>query len=180
MTIDRPIPDSYWVVPGRLLAGEYPGSKEEAAARTKVRRLLDAGVTLFLDLTDEYDHLKPYRELLGEVASLAGRTVEHRAMPIRDYDVPTAREMGRILDAIDAALEAGEVVYVHCWGGIGRTGTVVGCYMVRHGWIPEEAIKEIARLRKGTPDGHRPAPQSRAQREMVLRWHGMDTDAMSS
>lgn len=33
----------------------------------------------------------------------------------------------RILDAIDARLEAGKSVYVHCWGGIGRTDTVAGC-----------------------------------------------------
>lgn len=180
MTQDRPIPDSYWVELGRLWAGEYPGSKDEAAAREKIRKLLEAGITLFLDLTDEYDHLEPYRELLSEVASAGGRTVEHKAMPIRDYDVPTAKEMVRILDVIDAAIEAGEVVYVHCWGGIGRTGTVVGCYLVRHGRTPKEAIEEIARLRKGTPDGHRPAPQSRAQHEMVHRWQSLDTDAMRS
>ncbi len=177
MTQDRPIPDSYWVEPRRLLAGEYPGAKEEVAARAKVRKLLDAGITLFLDLTHEYDHLEPYRELLGEVASAEGHTVEHQAMPIRDYDVPTAKEMVRILDVIDGALEAGKVVYVHCWGGIGRTGTVVGCYMVRHGRTYHEALDEIKRLRGGTPDCHRPSPQSDAQHDMVRRWQSLDTAA---
>ena len=41
--------------------------------------------------------------------------------------------MTRILDDVDAALADGGAVYVHCWGGIGRTGTVVGCWLVRHG-----------------------------------------------
>ena len=38
-----------------------------------------------------------------------------------------------ILDEIDGAILNGKTVYVHCLGGIGRTGTVVGCYLVRHG-----------------------------------------------
>jgi protein-tyrosine phosphatase len=174
MTQKRPIPDSYWVEPGRLLAGEYPGSIDEAEARTKLRELLGAGITLFLDLTDEADCLKPYRELLREQAAAAKREVGHEPMPIPDTNVPTTEGMARILDAIDAALGAGEVVYVHCWGGIGRTGAVVACYMVRHGRTPEEAIGEIARLRAGTPDGYRRAPASRTQLAMVHEWRDLD------
>ena len=74
-------------------------------------------------------------------------------MPIHDVSTPTQAQMARILDAIDAALAVGHAVYLHCYGGIGRTGTVVGCYLVRHGMDGEEALAEIARLRQGTPDG---------------------------
>ena len=35
-------------------------------------------------------------------------------------------------------------VYVHCWGGIGRTGTTVGCWFVRHGRTGDQALAEIA------------------------------------
>ena len=166
-----PIGDSYWLEPGRFLAGEYPGARDEREARDRLRRLLDAGVTLFIDLTEaeEYD-LKPYAALLGEEASRLGRTVEHRRMSIPDMGVPTAEEMGRILAAIDGALEAGDVAYVHCYGGIGRTGTVVGCYLVAHGMSGKEAMKEIARLRRGMGDGWRRSPETRAQRAMVRRW----------
>ena len=37
-----------------------------------------------------------------------------------------------VLDAIDIALCEGHGVYIHCWGGVGRTGTVVGCWLKRH------------------------------------------------
>jgi hypothetical protein len=47
-----PIPDSYWVIPGRLLAGEYPGHKDEAQTLVKLRRFSEVGVTLFFDLTE--------------------------------------------------------------------------------------------------------------------------------
>jgi ADP-ribosyl-[dinitrogen reductase] hydrolase len=87
------IPDSYWVRPGWLLAGEYPGALKGAQAQRRVRRLLDAGVTFFLDLTEEGE-LKPYLPLLRDVADVPGRSVEHRRMPIWDMAVPTLEEVG--------------------------------------------------------------------------------------
>lgn len=166
-----PIPDSYWVEPGRLLAGEYPGSRTDEGARRKLQQLLAAGVALFLDLTEEAEYgLRPYAPLLDEVALAGGGPVVHRRMPIPDGGTPTVEEMGRILDTIDAALEGGHTVYVHCWGGIGRTGTVAGCYLVRHGMSGRQALAEIARRRDGTPDGHRPSPENEEQAQRILTW----------
>jgi protein-tyrosine phosphatase len=169
MMSQRPIPDSYGVVPGKLLAGEYPGSRYEDEARHKLRRLLSARVTFFLDLTEKGE-LEPYAPLLRKEAAALGYAVEHRRMPIPDMHTPAPDEMKRILQTIDAALEAGHVVYVHCYGGIGRTGTVAGCYLVRHGMSGEQALNEIARLRQDTPDGWKRSPETAAQREMVRNW----------
>ena len=52
-TLVRPIPNSYWVVPGRLLAGEYPGVTPRRTMLENMHVLLDAGVTHFIDLTEE-------------------------------------------------------------------------------------------------------------------------------
>ncbi len=165
-----PTPDSYWVVPGRLLAGEYPGAKAEAEARPKLRRFLDTGVTFFLDLTEAGEPLSPYAPLLQEEA--AGRNVvaEHNRMPIPDLSNPSRAQVVRTLDAIDAAMAAGHCVYVHCWGGIGRTGTIIGCYLVRHGMTGRQALAEIARLRQDTPDGRRPSPETTEQQDRVRDW----------
>src|SRR2546423_13600834 len=161
-----PLPESYWVVPGRLLAGEYPSATDEAGAREKIARLSDAGVTVFLDLTESDEGgLVPYRPLLEE-----GIRPERHA--VADLDRPPPEQMREILDAIDAALERDEVVYLHCYGGLGRTGTVVGCYLVRHGRTGEEALAEITRLRAGVSDPVWASPATDAQREMVLGWHG--------
>ncbi len=166
-----PIPDSYWVSERRLIAGEYPGAREDEEARHKLRRIVDAGVTFFVDLTEEEERdLRPYAPFLDEEAVVRQRTVIHQRMPVRDLGTPTAEEMRQILDTIDEALENGHIVYVHCWGGVGRTGTVAGCWLARHGMTGKEALDEIARRRKGTPDGYRRSPETASQEQMVLNW----------
>jgi protein-tyrosine phosphatase len=168
---DHVIPDSYWVTPGMLLAGEYPGARTDAEARAKLRALLDAGVRLFIDLTEagEYN-LRPYWPLVQELAAERGIRVTHRRMSIPDMCTPERAHMQAVLDAIDAAIADGQPVYVHCYGGIGRTGTVVGCHLVQQGATGEAALAEIARRRQGTPDGHRQSPETEAQRRLVLTW----------
>ena len=167
--LNPPIPDAYWVVPGQLLAGEYPGAKDADAARSKLRLFLDAEFTFFLDLTEEGE-LAPYAPVLLEEAAARHLAVEHCRMPIPDLGTPQPAEVTRILDYLDAALAAGRRVYVHCWGGIGRTGTIVGCYLVRHGQTGDQALAEIASRRQGTPDDYRLAPETADQRERVRNW----------
>jgi predicted protein tyrosine phosphatase len=168
---DHPIPDSYWVRRGRLLAGEYPGARAAADAQAKLDGLLDAGIRHFVDLTEagEYN-LRPYWPLVQQLAAGRGVAVAHTRLSIPDMGTPTPAHMLQILDTIDAALAEGQGVYVHCFGGIGRTGTVVGCYLVRHGADPAAALAEIARRREGTPDGDRRSPETEAQRQLVLTW----------
>jgi protein-tyrosine phosphatase len=79
--------------------------------------------------------------------------------------------MTAILDTMDATLER-EVVYLHCWGGSGRTGTVIGCWLVRHGMDCDQALATIAALRRETAYGDRPSPESDEQRDMVRAWRG--------
>ena len=129
---ERPISDSYWILPGRLLAGEYPGARSDAQARQKLARLLQAGVTFFLDLTEPGEYaLKPYAPFLQERTGPSSRPLVHRRLPIPDRGTSSVPDMIHILDTLDPALYEGHTVYLHCWGGIGRTGTVVGCYLVR-------------------------------------------------
>ena len=175
----RPIPDSY-VVPGtRLVAGEYPGSRPQSGEPAAVARLaafLDAGIDCFVDLTTSDDWLDVYAPRLESLARARGADVVIDRLPIPDMGVSDAAHMRRILDTIDARLEEGRTVYVHCWGGVGRTGTVVGCWLVRHGRTGEQALAEVATLFATMSDAKRRAhaatgsPQTAAQRAMVRTW----------
>lgn len=134
-----PIANSYWVKVGQLLAGEYPLGRGDTQSGAQLQALLDAGVTYFVDLTAD-DELPPYAQLLPE-------GVTHRRFAIADHDVPSERQyMSNIVDAIDAALAADECVYVHCRAGIGRTGTTIGCFLVRHGLSGATALETLNKL----------------------------------
>jgi hypothetical protein len=156
-----PIRDSYRVVEG-VVAGEYPGAPDAREAALRIERFEAHGITTFVDLTHPADLLEPYQWLLRK-----GRRLAH---PIVDMGTTTIPHMTRILDDIDTAHAAGETVYVHCWGGIGRTGTAIGCWHVRHGLDEGDPIRTIGRLRRLVLDSFMPSPQTTAQRAMVTSW----------
>jgi len=173
---DRPHGNCYWVVPGKLMAGEYPGSFAESETRIRLRAILEAGITCFVDLT-EPDELEPYDSILQEESESRGITCTHLRHAIPDMDTPGSPiEMTRILDAIDDAIAAGQVVYVHCWGGVGRTGTVVGCYLVRHGMTGQEAVECIdEKWKTVTKSSYHPhSPETAAQEMMIRDWNRAD------
>ncbi len=170
MTHAAPIPDSYWLLDNQLLAGEYPGAEHESAARRKLERFLDAGIRSFIDLTQRRDELVPYDDLLAELARQRQIECRYVRVAIRDLGIPTREEMVRILATIRQDIDAGRPVYVHCWGGIGRTGTVAGCWLVEQGFSPDDAIEQINRLRRATADGYRQSPETEEQREFIRAW----------
>ena len=164
--------DSYWVIEGRLLAGPYPGARSKPAAAAKLEAFLDAGVTCFVDLTEEGEGppLHPYASLLQRLAAKGERRVTHLRLPIRDVNIPSSSHMRAVLAAIRFALEEGETVYVHCWGGVGRTGTVVGCMLVEDGVPPGDVLEHLGWFRRHTKRAKNVSPETPEQREFVRTW----------
>lgn len=164
--------NSYWIRAGRFAAGEYPGHWDRTWAAEKVRQLLDAGIDHFIDLTEQGE-LEPYSGIIAGEARRRGLEIGWERHPIVDLNVPSSpQQMAGILDAVDAALGDGKTVYVHCWGGVGRTGTTVGCWLVRHGRTGGEALSRIAEWWRGMEknDYHPRSPETREQREYVRSW----------
>ncbi|MFC1794637.1 dual specificity protein phosphatase family protein [Planctomycetota bacterium] len=157
-----PFPRSYWVIPGLLLAGEYPGAKESREAKLKLENLLKSGVRHIINLMepDKMDYngelFTPYDPIVADIAKSNQYDVVCLRFPVKDLNVPHPDQMIDILDSIDKAIEGQRNVYVHCWGGVGRTGTVVGCFLLRHGLANQHNVIEIIqRLREKDQTAHR-------------------------
>jgi len=139
--------------------------------------MLNAGIRAVISLMEpeETDHqgrpFTPYEDHLYRLAGEHDVAVTCLRLPIPDQCVPTRETMREILDAVDAMLENGTPTYIHCWGGKGRTGTVVGCWLARHGLASgDEALRMVQYLRRNDPTANQPSPENRIQCNMVLNW----------
>jgi ADP-ribosylglycohydrolase len=161
----RPLTNSYWVLPGRLLAGEYPYGQSLAEAQERVQQLLAAGIDAFVDLTQPGE-LPEYRSLLPS-------NVQYMRSPISDAQVPTdVAQMRAIQSHLQAALAVGRRIYVHCRAGIGRTGTVMGCYLAEQGVDGAEALRQLNVMwRQSARSAAWPElPQTPEQATFIVRW----------
>ncbi len=172
-TDPRPFPNTYWIQP-RLLAGEYPGSAWDAVAGERLVKFLESGVSCFVDLTQSGEQ-NPYSSLLPVTNPVTGKQVSHHRFAIPDVSIPEEpAQMSAILDCIEQALEAGHGVYVHCRFGVGRTGLVAGCFLVRQGMAGDKALLLLHELwqqnaRSGL-DQYRYSPETGQQRAWVRFW----------
>ena len=153
------------MIPDRLLAGEYPGSKSPEDTALRMQAFLQAGFNCFIDLTAPGER-EPYDPHVP-------RDALYLRKPIPDHDVPRqAEHMAEILAEIDAALRDDRKIYVHCRAGIGRTGTVIGCHLVNSGLNGDAAVAELNNL---WADNERSryweeVPETPEQKAFILGW----------
>ncbi len=178
MNAQRPFERSYWAVPGKLLAGCYPGDIHPESMTAKLQGLVESGVSLVVNLMEptETDHSgRPfigYESPLLDEAKRVGRRLEIIRFPIRDMSIPSPELMRLILDAIKAEIGKGGVVYVHCWGGKGRTATVTGCHLLELGLENRETVLEtIKTLTAHASKFFWPTPQTEEQGRFVTNWN---------
>lgn len=108
-------------------------------SRDELRRLKEAGFGLVVNLTE-----KPGPTRMAAAAGLEGTHI-----PVEDLTAPTLEQINEFVGCVGRSLARGEPVAVHCLGGVGRTGTMIACYLVNTGMAPWAAIDEVRKRRRG-------------------------------
>ena len=177
MTAIIPFERSYWVLPNKLLAGEIPSAKTESSKLEKIQGLLDCNIDVVINLMEEVEVdyndeiIENYSSTLYEEAAKRNKKIEIYRYPIKDLSIPTENQMIAILNKIDEQIAVGKKVYLHCWGGVGRTGTVIGSYLIRHGYSePANVIETINYLKRTTSISERDSPETGEQYQFILNW----------
>jgi protein-tyrosine phosphatase len=173
MRIDWLEPDALPSVgPGRLgltfLPGKrgastrYPGHTYRRDTADDLAAMRAMGVVRLILLVEDRELEAWGDPAIVALGSRAG--VDVRRHPMADGSPPASvAAMDRILDEIDGARASGDVV-VACMGGVGRTGTVAACALVRAGSSARQAIDAVRALR------HPTAVETVAQERFVSRY----------
>jgi protein tyrosine/serine phosphatase len=142
-----PTPTSHYVL-DNLIAGAYPGDSEsDTKQKEKLKLILDQKVTTFVSLIhdSEMEKFRPYEKMVMEL----NQQVKCLRFGIKDGKAPSEELLEEILFNLNSLLEKGEKVYLHCWGGHSRTGTVICMLLARMFKLPfEKALKLTYQLHK--------------------------------
>jgi alanine transaminase len=88
-----------------------------------------------------------------------------------DLNLPEKDQMLRLVEQLKNRLLAGEVVYMHCWGGRGRAATIASCFLAKcYGLGAEETLGRIQRAFDTRKDGGRRSPETEEQQQFVRKF----------
>ena len=166
-----PFERSYWVLPNKLMAGEVPTHVNLDQTYIKLDALMAIGVDVVINLMEPDEKNSQGKSFFDYFEYLKQFEIKTYRMPIVDLSVPTVEEMHQIIRLIDLNLKVGKTVYFHCWGGVGRTGTVLGCFLKQFGYASNKNVFQLIHyLKRTTPINERDSPETNEQRDFVLNW----------
>ena len=162
---------SYCVIPNQLYAGAIPASEDTTITEDRIKHLKELGIALIINLM-ESDERNYDGKLFSDYTNIAAQQgIAVSRISIRDLSVPTFTQMREILDLINQSIINDKKVYVHCWGGIGRTGTVVGCYLIENKFASRENVfNQIQELKSQSDLADRYSPETEEQMDFVVGW----------
>lgn len=88
------------------------------------------GVNNVVTLVSKEELIEKNLHSFMDEMSTAGIEVYHS--PIVDFGLPSQGQMDSIMSYIQNCLDSNKNVLIHCMGGYGRSGTVMGCYASKY------------------------------------------------
>jgi len=136
-------------LPGKSGAStRYPGRAYLRDTAADLSALRAEGVVRLVLLVDDDELARWGDPQIIELGRAAG--VDVRRHPLTDGAAPASHEaMVAILSDVDEARSRGDVA-VACMGGVGRSGTVAACALVRGGRPAQESIERVREVRHPT------------------------------
>lgn len=142
-----------WLIPNQLAASRGPRSKEDLLF------LKDSGIDCLIRLADIDETPISSKDVLE-----AGLEDYHE--PVPDYCPPSQAQLDRLVLYIDRKISEGKRVAVSCRAGLGRTGTLLACYLIYKGLDHETAL---AKVRENRPGSVKTYQQESAVKRFALR-----------
>lgn len=154
----------YWLrghSPGSLAIAPRPRGGEWLVDEIAAWKRSGVDAVLSLLTPDEEREL----ELGNEETEVQLQGMEFLSLPIEDRRVPSSEaNLSATLEKVERHLQSGDNVLVHCRQGIGRSGMVTACLLVRKGLSPDAAVHEVSAIR-GTA-----IPETSEQRDWIDRY----------
>ena len=140
-------PDKFsWVIENKLAGSGIPTSIDE------VQWMIEQGVKSIVTIREE------------PLADNWIKDVNYLHVMSNDMGVPEFNDLTHAVDFIHRRITNNEPVLVHCLAGMGRTGVVLACYLVKYqNMSADEATQKIREERPGSI-------QSYPQEEIIFRF----------
>jgi atypical dual specificity phosphatase len=118
-----------WVIPNKLAASPFPLTRE-------LFTLPKLNIMLVVNLT-KHGISNRFKE------QLKSQGVRWKRFFIPDFGIPDSQTIIQYLECVCNTIQKNQAVLTHCLAGCGRTGTMIGLFLVTHGHSPEEALEKI-------------------------------------
>ena len=136
-------------ISGRIGLGRAPGYGSDRFEDFKSIKEQEISKIYCLQEEDELQYLGG-ETIVQREQSLKEFEIELIHSPIGDFRVPTPEQATMLSEMILKDVNEGKSILIHCMGGLGRSGTIAACTLVKYGLKPDEAINLVRKIRPGT------------------------------